>query len=76
MWATGTLLNLATVLVGGLLGTFLGDRLSARLRENVVTGVGLFTAAMGVKLAIDPASLPIPLAAMVIGGAIGSLAGI
>jgi len=76
MWATGTLLNLATVLVGGLLGTFLGDRLPARLRENVVTGVGLFTAAMGVKLAIDTASLPIPLAAIVIGGAIGWLAGI
>jgi len=57
MWASGTLLNLATVLLGGLIGTFLGDRLPPRLRENVVAGVGLFVAIMGVKFAIDTASL-------------------
>ena len=57
MWATGTLLNLLTVLAGGLVGTVLGDRLPPRLRENVVAGVGLFVAVMGVKFAIDTASL-------------------
>jgi uncharacterized membrane protein YqgA involved in biofilm formation len=76
MWFTGTLLNLLTVLAGGLLGTFLGDRLSPRLRDNVIAGVGLFTVAMGLKFALDTASLPIPLGAIVIGGVMGSLAGI
>lgn len=76
MWFTGTLLNLVTVLVGGLVGTFLGDRLPPRLRENVVAGVGLFVAAMGVKFAIDTASLLYQLGAILIGGVIGSLAGI
>jgi uncharacterized protein len=76
MWATGTLLNLATVLAGGLIGTFLGDRLPPRLRENVVAGVGLFVAVMGVKFAIDTASLLYLLGAVLIGGIIGSLAGI
>jgi uncharacterized membrane protein YqgA involved in biofilm formation len=76
MWATGTLLNLATVLLGGLIGTFLGDRLPPRLRENVVTGVGLFVAIMGVKFAIDTASLLYLLGAILIGGIAGSLAGI
>jgi uncharacterized membrane protein YqgA involved in biofilm formation len=76
MWFTGTLLNLATVLAGGLLGTFLGDRLPPRLRENVVAGVGLFVLVMGVKFAIDTASLLYPLGAIFIGGIIGSLAGI
>ncbi len=76
MWFTGTALNLATVLLGGLLGTFLGDRLTVRLRENVISGVGLFTLAMGVKFAIDTASLLYLLGAIVIGGIIGSLAGI
>jgi len=64
MWFTGTLLNLATVAAGGLLGTFLGDRLPPRLRENVVAGVGLFVLVMGAKFA------------MLIGGIVGSLAGL
>jgi len=76
MWATGTLLNLLTVLVGGLVGTLLGDRLPPRLRENVVAGVGLFVTVMGVKFAIDTASLLYLLGAILIGGIIGSLAGI
>ncbi|MEP7003547.1 MAG: DUF554 domain-containing protein [Chloroflexota bacterium] len=76
MWFTGTALNLATVLAGGLLGSFLGDLLPRRLRENVIAGVGLFTLAMGIKFAIDTASLLYLLGAIVIGGIIGSLAGI
>ena len=76
MWFTGTLLNLLTVLAGGLVGLVLGDRLPARLRENVVAGVGLFVIAMGVKFAIDTAGLLYLLGAIVIGGVIGSLLGI
>ena len=76
MWSTGTALNVATVLLGGLLGTFLGDRLPPRLRENVVAGVGLFVTVMGLKFAIDTASLLYLLGAILIGGVIGSLAGI
>jgi uncharacterized membrane protein YqgA involved in biofilm formation len=76
MWFSGTLLNLATVLVGGLIGTFLGDRLPPRLRENVVAGVGLFVTVMGVKFAIDTASLLYLLGAVLVGGIVGSLAGI
>jgi uncharacterized membrane protein YqgA involved in biofilm formation len=76
MWFTGTLLNLVTVLFGGLIGTFLGDRLPARLRENVVAGVGLFVLVMGAKFAIDTANLLYLLGAILIGGVVGSLAGI
>jgi len=76
MWFIGTLLNLLTVLAGGLIGLVLGDRLPERLRENVVAGVGLFVLAMGVKFAIDTASLLYLLGAVVIGGVIGSLWGI
>lgn len=76
MWFTGTLLNVASVLAGGLLGTFLGDRLPPRLRENVMAGVGLFTVVMGVRFAIDTASLLYLLGAILIGGLLGSLAGI
>src|SRR5581483_8519354 len=54
---SGTLLNAATVLAGGILGTFLGDRLPERIRENVVRGVGLFTLAMGTKFALETGNL-------------------
>jgi uncharacterized membrane protein YqgA involved in biofilm formation len=70
---SGTLLNAATVLIGGLLGTVVGDRLPDRLRENVVKGVGLFVTAMGVKFAIDTTNLLFLLAAMLLGGIVGSL---
>jgi uncharacterized membrane protein YqgA involved in biofilm formation len=73
---TGTLLNAATVLIGGLVGTVVGDRLPARLRENVVRGVGLFVVAMGVKFAIDTSNLLFMLGAILLGGIIGSLIGV
>ncbi|MGH2472353.1 MAG: DUF554 domain-containing protein [Candidatus Limnocylindria bacterium] len=73
---TGTLLNAATVLIGGLIGTVLGDRLPERLRENVVRGVGLFVLAMGVRFAIDTTNLLFILGAMLLGGIIGSLVGV
>jgi uncharacterized membrane protein YqgA involved in biofilm formation len=73
---SGTLLNALTVLVGGLLGTVLGDRLPERLRENVVRGVGLFTLAMGTKFAIDTSNLLYVLGSILLGGVIGSLWGV
>ena len=73
---SGTLLNAVTVLVGGVIGTALGDRLPARLRENVVRGVGLFTLAMGAKFAIDTSNLLFMLGAMLLGGIVGTLVGV
>ena len=73
---SGTLLNAATVLIGGLLGTVVGDRLPERLRENVVRGVGLFVIAMGLKFAIDTSNLLFMLGAILLGGIVGSLIGV
>ncbi|TMC74608.1 MAG: DUF554 domain-containing protein [Chloroflexi bacterium] len=73
---SGTLLNAATVLVGGVVGTILGDRLPARLRENVVRGVGLFVLAMGAKFAFETSNLLYMLGAMLLGGIIGALLGV
>ncbi len=73
---SGTLLNVATVLVGGIIGTALGDRLPERLRGNVVRGVGLFTLAMGAKFAIDTSNLLYILGSILIGGIAGSLWGV
>jgi len=73
---SGTLLNAATVLIGGFLGTILGDRLRQGLRENVVRGIGLFLLAMGVKFAIETTNLLYILGAMLLGGIVGSLLGV
>ena len=73
---SGTLLNALTVLVGGLLGTVLGDRLPAGIREQVVRGVGLFTLAMGAKFALDTGNLLYLLGSILIGAILGSAAGI
>ncbi|MGH2499491.1 MAG: DUF554 domain-containing protein [Candidatus Limnocylindria bacterium] len=76
MFLSGTLLNAAAVLAGGLAGTFLGDRLPERIRENVVRGVGLFTIAMGAKFALETGNLLYLLGSILIGGIAGSLLGI
>jgi uncharacterized protein len=73
---SGTLLNAAAVLVGGALGTLLGDRLPAQLREQVIRGVGLFVLVMGMKFALDTGDLLYLLGSILIGGMLGSLAGI
>jgi uncharacterized protein len=73
---SGTLLNAATVLLGGIIGTFLGDRLPRPLRDNIVRGVGLFVLAMGAKFAFETTNLLYMLGGMLIGGVIGSLWGI
>ncbi|HEV8536091.1 MAG TPA: DUF554 domain-containing protein [Candidatus Limnocylindria bacterium] len=73
---SGTLLNAATVLLGGLIGTVLGERLPERLRENVIRGVGLFTLAMGAKFAIETTNLLYMLGAMLLGGVAGALFGV
>src|SRR6266851_4948872 len=74
MFFSGTLLNAATVLIGGLLGTFIGDRLPERIRENVIRGVGLFTIAMGVRFAFETSNLLFLLGSILLGGIMGSLA--
>lgn len=72
MFLSGTLLNAATVLLGGLVGTALGASLPERLRENVVRGLGLFTLVYGVRGAIDTGNVLVLLFATLIGGIAGS----
>lgn len=84
----GTLVNVAAVLVGALLGLLLGNRLPMRTREVVTDALGLVTlliAATSAAAVLDPAlaaevgdSAPmlIVLGALLLGGIVGSLLGI
>lgn len=75
----GTLLNTATVLTGGGIGVSAGQRIPARVRESLMTVLGLFTIVYGIRTAISPAfsgvaapDLAVVLLALLVGTAIGS----
>jgi uncharacterized membrane protein YqgA involved in biofilm formation len=70
---TGTILNVATVLVGSALGTVLGNRLPERIRETVVHGLGLTTLVIGLSLALKTQNILIALASILLGGISGEL---
>lgn len=48
MRGLGTLINLATVLVGGVAGVYVGHRFPERMRQTMMQGLGLATIAIGV----------------------------
>ena len=58
---SGTILNVITVAVGSLLGLLIGNRLSAKIQESVVTGLGLVTLFVGVSNAGKTGNVIIPL---------------
>jgi hypothetical protein len=62
------------VLIGGVLGLLFGSRLPERIRQTVVAGLGLFTAAMGFNLFIGTQNAIIVLASLLFGGVVGELA--
>lgn len=68
---TGTLLNAAAVLIGGLVGMAFGSRFSERTRQTVLAGLGLFTAAIGVRMFLQTQNPLYPLGGLVLGALIG-----
>ncbi len=62
MFLTGTLLNMATVLVGATIGLLIGARMSGRMQVSLTTGLAFFTLAIATSMAIsiftDPAAQP------------------
>ncbi len=81
MFLTGTLLNVATVLFGTVIGVLAGSRMPARMQESLVTGLGLFTlligASMGLRVFTDASAQPgddlAVLAAVLLGVALGEM---
>lgn len=73
---TGTLVNTATVLAGGTLGSFLGAGLPLRVRETVITGMSLAVVVLGVGMALETSNILIVLGSISLGGITGELLGI
>lgn len=70
---TGTLVNTATVLIGGVLGTLIGSGLSDKIRDTVMTGMSLVVIALGVKMALETSNILIVLGSITIGGILGEV---
>ncbi len=73
---TGTVINIITILVGGGLGLLFGARIPERLKQAVVAGMGLFTAAMGLQMFLKTNNPLIVLGSLLIGILIGEWSGI
>ena len=67
----GTLINAAAVLVGGGLGTWLGQRLPPRIRDTVQNGLGLVTMLAGLQMALQTENILITMGSLLVGGVLG-----
>lgn len=68
---TGTLLNFATIIIGSLLGTLFGGRLPEKLRQTVVSGLGLFTLALGMQMFLKTQNMLVVVISILVGILLG-----
>jgi len=68
---TGTFINVTAIIVGGLLGIFFGARLSDNIKNTVIAGMGIFTAAVGFEMFLKTENPLIVLGALIVGGLLG-----
>lgn len=73
---TGTILNTATIILGGLLGLRFGKLLSEKTRETIIIGLGLFTIAISISMFLETKNSLIVLGGILIGGLLGEYLGI
>jgi uncharacterized membrane protein YqgA involved in biofilm formation len=68
---TGTILNTAAILLGGLLGLYFGKLLPEKSRETIIIGIGLFTIGISVSMFLNTNNSLIVLGGLLIGGLLG-----
>ena len=68
---TGTILNTAAILLGGLLGLRFGKLLPEKSRETIIIGIGLFTIGISVSMFLNTNNSLIVLGGLLIGGLLG-----
>jgi len=71
MLGLGTLINTATVLLGGSVGLIIGDRIPERIRTIVVQVIGLVTLGLGLSDVLKTHNMVFPLVGMVLGAFVG-----
>jgi len=69
----GTLINTATVLIGGMVGIAMGDKIRDRVRVIVVQVIGMVTIGLGLSDLLKTHNMVFPLLGMVFGAIIGEV---
>ena len=72
----GTIVNAAAIVLGSFLGLRGGHLLSGRVRNTIMSGLGLAVLLIGVQLALKSRAPMIVIGSLIGGGAIGELLGI
>ena len=73
MIGLGTLINTATVLVGGTVGIAMGSKIPDRVRTIVVQVIGMLTIGLGLSDLLKTHNMVFPLLGMVFGAVIGEI---
>lgn len=73
MRGLGTLINTATVVIGGGCGVFWGRKIPVRVKDLVVQTIGLVTIGLGLSDVLKTHNMVIPLVALVLGGIVGEM---
>ena len=73
MVGLGTLINTATVLIGGTVGIAMGDRIPDRVRLIVVQVIGMVTIGLGLSDLLKTHNMVFPLLGMVFGAVLGEV---
>jgi uncharacterized protein len=68
---TGTIINIIAVILGSTIGMLVGAQLPEKIRQTVVAGLGLFTAALGFTMASSMQQPLVVLGALLVGGILG-----
>jgi len=68
---TGTIINTAAILLGGLLGLKFGKLLTKKIRETIIIGLGIFTLGIALKMFLETNNPLIVLGGLLLGGLLG-----
>ena len=69
----GTLINVGTILTGSLIGVTIGSRLSEKMRDTALQGLGLVTVLVGLQMALETKNILIVLGAILTGSILGEI---
>ena len=69
----GTIVNVITVLIGGTIGTFFGNRIRPEYSETFIKVMGFITACIGIQSAANTMNFLVVVLSLVIGTLIGIL---
>jgi uncharacterized protein len=67
----GTILNVITVVAGSTIGILLGNRFPERIKQTVISGLGLFTFAIGIQMFLKTNNVLIVLGSIITGALLG-----